>query len=398
MLGELCLEVINKPKKMSTTLVPKKAGSRSASAIASIFAIATLLLSPQFAFGQHEVDSDEGGRGPVKINGNENAFGYSQMAMMSIMQELPDINRYAWEESVALVEAISARELVPSEFVLPTAGSGPVLVMAAIAYAQPGKNVVTVAPGYTQLVRKFKEFGGDVKSVPLNEKLEYDLPAVKAAIDENTVMVYLCNPNNPTGTTVDPEALKAFIRELPPGVTAFVDEAYLELADGGLEANSMIGLVREGRDVILARTFSKVFGMAGLRVGYGIMKPDTKAKLAKYHMGGPNKLGCVAAVASLQDTMFFEESVTNYRTVRKMVTDKLDELGVEYAYPQGSFVFMKTGVPIKEFQTLMEAEQVMVGRPFPPMLDWCRVSIGTEEEMGVFLSVFEEVMKAKGKL
>ncbi len=383
-----------------SNILELKQGSRQRSILklGSLFASAALLFAPQAVLGQHEVDTDEGSRGPVKINGNENAFGYSQMAMMAIMQELPDINRYAWEETRALIDAIAARELVPAEYVVPTAGSGPILQMTAMAYAEEGKNVVTVAPGYMQLVRTFEAFGGDVKTVPVNDKLEYDLEAVKAAVDENTVMVYLCNPNNPTGTIVDPDALKTFIRELPPEVVAFVDEAYLELADGGLEANSMIGLVREGENVILARTFSKVYGMAGLRVGYGIMKPDTVTKVRKYSMGGPNKLGCVAGVASLQDAAFFEQSVSSYRSVRKMVTDKLDELGVEYADPQGSFVFMKTGIPIKEFQAMMEEEQVLVGRPFPPMLDWCRVSIGTEEEMQVFLDVFEKVMTDQGKI
>ncbi|MBC2606513.1 pyridoxal phosphate-dependent aminotransferase [Pelagicoccus albus] len=371
---------------------------RSSRLVASLFAAAALSLAPQVAFSQHEVDTDEGSQGPVKINGNENAFGYSQMAMMAIMQELPDINRYAFEETMELIDAIAMREMVPGDYIMPTAGSGPVLVMAAMAYAAPGKNVVSVEPGYTQLIRTFEKFGGETKLVALNDELEYDLEAVKAAIDENTVMVYLCNPNNPTGTIVDPDELKAFIRDLPDGVVAFVDEAYLELSEGGLEANSMISLVREGEDVILARTFSKVYGMAGLRVGYGVMKPEFKKKLSDFHMGGPNKLGCVAATASLQDPAFFEMSVSSYKSVRKMVTDRLDELGIEYATPHGSFVFMKTGVPIKEFQALMEAENVLVGRPFPPMFDWCRVSIGTEEEMTTFLSVFEEVMKGQGKL
>ncbi len=364
----------------------------------AIFAVGLLSASTSPLQAQHEVDANAGERGPIRISGNENAFGYSQMAMMAIMQELPDINRYAWDETKALMDALAARELVPAEYIIPTAGSGPILQMTAMAYAEEGKNMITVAPGYTQLTRTFEGFGGTAKIIPLNDKLEHDLAAMKAAIDENTVLVYLCNPNNPTGTTVDAMALKAFIDELPAGVVAFVDEAYLELSDGGLEANSMIGSVREGKNVIIARTFSKVYGMAGLRVGYGIMSPDKIEKIKKYSMGGPNKLGCVAGVASLQDTAFFEQSVTNYRTVRKMVTDKLDTLKVEYAKPQGSFVFMKTGIPISEFQELMEAERIMVGRPFPPMLDWCRVSIGTEEEMTIFLGAFERIMTAKGQL
>lgn len=384
---------------MSKQLALVSAGRfRPLTQIGSLLAVVALTLSPVATFAQHEVDTDEGERGPIKINGNENAFGYSQMAMMAIMQELPDLNRYAFEETKELIDAIAMRESVPQEYIVPTAGSGPVLQMTAMAYAEKGKNVVTVEPGYTQLTRAFESFGGTVKSVPLNDKLEYDLDAVKAAIDANTVMVYICNPNNPTGTTVDPEKVKAFIRGLPKGVVAFVDEAYLELSDGGLEKNSMVSLVPEGANVILARTFSKVYGLAGLRIGYGVMSPDKAKLLRKYGMGGPNKLGCVAAVASLQDSAFFEQSVTSYKAARKMVTDKLDELGVKYANPQGSFVFIKTGVPIKEFQEAMEAEQVLVGRPFPPMLDWCRVSIGTEEEMGIFLSVFESVMRSKGKL
>ena len=384
---------------MSKLLKSIKVGSAYPDlSIKAVLAIGALSCSALTLHAQHEVDASAGSRGPIKISGNENAFGYSQMAMMAIMQELPDINRYAWDETKALMDALAARELVPADYIVPTGGSGPILQMTAMAYAEEGKNMITVAPGYTQLSRTFEAFGGDVKVVQVNDKLEHDLAAMKAAIDENTVLVYICNPNNPTGTIVDPTALRSFIDELPPHIVAFVDEAYLELADGGLEKNSMIGAVREGKNVILARTFSKVFGMAGLRVGYGVMSPDKVEKVRKYSMGGPNKLGCVAGVASLQDTAFFEQSVTNYRTVRKKVTDRLDELNIEYADAQGSFVFMKTGIPIAEFQTLMEAEQILVGRPFPPMLDWCRVSIGTEEEMTAFLTAFEKVMTAKGQL
>ncbi len=364
----------------------------------ALLAVGILTAPAASIWAQHEVDTSAGERGPIKISGNENAFGYSQMAMMAIMQELPDINRYAGEETKSLIDAISVREMVPAEYIMPTAGSGPVLQMAAMAYAEEGKNMITVAPGYMQLTRTFEAFGGSVKTIPVNDSLEHDLDAMMAAIDEDTVLVYICNPNNPTGTTVDPEALSKFIDELPASVVAFVDEAYLELADGGLEKHSMIAKVREGKNVILARTFSKVYGMAGLRVGYGVMSPDKIKSMRKYSMGGPNKLGCVAGVASLQDAAFFEQSVSSYRSVRSMVTDKLDEWGIEYAKPQGSFVFVKTGIPIDLFQKMMESEQIMVGRPFPPMLEWCRVSIGTEEEMAIFLESFEKVMAGAGKL
>ncbi|MCH6256396.1 histidinol-phosphate aminotransferase family protein [Puniceicoccaceae bacterium K14] len=362
------------------------------------FGIGALLTSASSLVAQHEVDDDAADMAPIRISGNENAFGYSQMAMMAIMEDLPNVNRYAFTEGQVLREALAAREGVPTDYIIATGGSGPILQMAALAIAEPGKNMITVAPGYMQLTRTFEAAGGEVKTIPVNDKLGYDLEAIKAAIDENTVLVYLCNPNNPTGTKIDPTALKAFITELPESIVAFVDEAYLELADGGLEENSMIDLLKAGENIIIARTFSKVYGMAGIRVGYGIMDPEMVKKLRLYHMGGPNRLGIAAAVASLADTAFFDDSVMKYRAVRKMVTDKLDELEIEYADAQGSFVFIKTGIPIKFFQSLMEDKNLLVGRPFPPYLDWCRVSIGTEEEMAIFLEEFENVMIAQGKL
>lgn len=361
------------------------------------FLCAMLSAAPLWVFAQHEVD-DSAEQAPIKINGNENAFGYSRQAMMAIMNELSDINRYARDESMALLEALAEREGVPTDHVLMTAGSGPILMMAGIAYAEEGKNMVTVTPGYLQLTRTFKAHGGSIKEVPLTDDLVHDLDAMLAAIDENTALVYICNPNNPTGTVVDPEALKSFIAEVPESVLVFVDEAYLELAEGGLEKHTMRDLVGEYSNVLVCRTFSKVFGMAGLRIGYGVAQPPILEKIRAYHMGGPNKLGCVAAVAALEDTEFMEFSIDQYQSVRKMVTDRLDELGLEYADPQGSFVFMKTGLPISEFQKAMEERNVLVGRPFPPMLDWARISIGTEEEMQSFLSVMESVLEDYGVL
>lgn len=360
-------------------------------------ALALAAATPLGLSAQHEVDTSAD-RGPIRISGNENAFGHSMMADMAIMQELQDVNRYQREEMTALVEALALREGVPTEFILPTPGSGPVLMMAAMAWAKEGKNIITVEPGYLQLTRTFKEFGGDVKSIPLDENLVHDLDAMYDAIDENTVMIYICNPNNPTGTIVDAEKLEAFIKSVPDDIVVFVDEAYLELAPGGLLEHSVRPLVQQGENIIIARTFSKVWGLAGMRVGYAVAKPEYLDKMRRYYMGGPSKLACVAATASLQDQAFFEESKSRYIATRKTVTDRLDELGIEYADPNGSFVFIKTGIPVEDFQAKMRERNIMVGRPFPPLTEWARVSIGTEEEMDIFLQEFEDLMRSEGKL
>lgn len=335
---------------------------------------------------------------PILINWNENAFGYSPKAKAAMIEAMERGNRYPRTEGRILVEALAAREQVPTDWILITPGSGPVLEMAALAYADLGKNMITVEPGYTQLSRLFEARGGEVRYVPVNDVLAHDLPAMQAAIDENTVLIYICQPNNPTGTIVDPAELRAFIKSVPEDVLVFVDEAYVEVSDGGLPRNSMIEVVRSSENVILSRTFSKVFGMAGLRIGYGIAPPSILDRLRTFYMGPPDLLSLVAATAALADANHKEKNRNEYIRVRKIVTDRLDELGLQYADPQATFVFIHTGMDAAKVQSIMADHNIMIGRPFPPLTEWARVSIGTEEEMQVFLSVFESVLREHGRI
>ncbi|MDP0501197.1 MAG: histidinol-phosphate transaminase [Verrucomicrobiota bacterium JB022] len=361
----------------------------------SLLALLALGASPLRA--QHEI-SDDAEQAPVMINYNENAFGYSQMAQMAIMQKLQGANRYAAAESQELQQTLAADEKVKTDHLLVTAGSGAVLTMTGLAYGEPGKNVITTQPGYTDLTDAFVSAGGEAKYVPLNDKLQYDLAAIKQAIDADTKVVYICNPNNPTGTIVNPLELTQFILSAPKDVLIFIDEAYLDLAPGGLEKNSMVKLVSQRPNLIVARTFSKVYGMAGLRIGYGVAQPQTLEKLRPYFQGGPSILSAVAATAAVQDTDFYNYSVESYTQVREMVKKRLDEMGIEYADPNGSFIFIHTGVPIQELNAKLEEQNVIIGRPFPPLLDWARVTLGTPEEMEIFLEAFERAMKDLGKL
>lgn len=355
--------------------------------------LATCILSSNLAFAQHEIDDDEVAAEPIKINGNENAFGSSQMAYAMIMQNLQRINRYAFQETQDLVALIAAKEGVTPEHIILTAGSGPVLTMTGMWKGLQGGNMIIASPGYTQLARAFSNFGGTVIEVPVTAapELKHNLPAMEAMVNPMTRLVYICNPNNPTGTLVDPSELRAMATRVSEKTLVFIDEAYLELAED-FEKHSMVDLVRDGKNVIIARTFSKVWGIAGVRVGYGIAQPETIRELRKFYQGAPGILGTVAATASLQDPAFFEFSRNSYIETRKMVTDAMDEMGITYAEPHGSFVFFKTGMPIAQFQALMQAENILVGRAFPPMLDWCRVSIGTQEEMVSFIAALKKIM------
>ena len=217
--------------------------------------------------------------GNVRISSNENAFGFSPKALARMHEALESGNYYNGNEGAELVRLCAAREGVAEDFILPTPGSGPVLMMTAWSYAKPGLNVVTTDSGYGQLVGAFTAKGGDVKYASLNEKMGYDFKGLRELIDANTAIVYICNPNNPTGVLADPAELRNFILSVPENILVFVDEAYLELSDTGLKANTMAPLVKVRKNLVVSRTFSKGFALAGLRVGYGIGNPAVLSRL-----------------------------------------------------------------------------------------------------------------------
>jgi histidinol-phosphate aminotransferase len=204
-------------------------------------------------------------------------------------------------------------------------------------------------------------------------------------------LVFVCNPNNPTGTLVAGDRLRRFCEEVSRRAVVFVDEAYYELVEDA-HRDSMVDLVRAGHNVIVARTFSKIYGMAGLRIGYGIARPDIIARLRPYSMGFPNILGLRAAMASLEDEAFLTMSRQKMAEARAFTYDLLDDLGRDYVSSQASFVFFHTGRPIKSFQAAMAERGVLVGRPFPPFMDWCRVSMSTMDDMQDFATALRDVM------
>ena len=292
-----------------------------------------------------------------------------------------------------LVTALAKKEGVPTDQLITTAGSGPVLMMTALAYAEPGKNVVTTAMGYTQLTRKFEADGGEVKYVPIGEGMSYDLDAVKAAIDENTAIVYICNPNNPTGALINPNELKQFIMTVPQDVLVFVDEAYLELSKGSFAMNTMAPMLKLRKNMLLARTFSKSYGMAGFRVGYGAAgDPAIIEKIRHYYMGPPTYLTAIAALEAIKDTEFMAENVKKYQAVRDYTAAGFDALGVPYIEPHGAFIYFNSGIEVTELRQAMTDAGILIssnresGVEPGTYKDWARVSIGKKEEMDAFLT------------
>ncbi|MBC7366861.1 MAG: histidinol-phosphate aminotransferase family protein [Undibacterium sp.] len=348
--------------------------------VAGLAVARQLLTTP--ARAQHEVDRSAKRSEPVRISGNENPFGPSQAAQAAMLQAMEKSCRYPFKESQELIALIAAKEGCSKDNVVLGVGSGEILDIVGFHFGLQKGEIVAAEPGYTQLMRAAEAQGGKSVWVPLNKKLEHDLPAMAAKMTDKTSMVYVCNPNNPTGTVVNAAELKAFAIEASKKMPVFIDEAYLDCADD-YEAQTAVKLVAEGHNVVVARTFSKIYGMAGLRMGYGIMPAKLAKEVKPLSTGSVNMMGVVAATASLQDATYVAETRAKIKAGRDALIAVIKGLGKEYAEPQGNFVFFKTGMPIKTFQEKMLAEMVQVARPFPPMLEWARISIGLPEEMAV---------------
>jgi len=329
--------------------------------------------------------------GPVRLSLNENPLGPCAGAIAAMQRELPRTHRYPFDQTSALVKLIAQKEGVPPDHVVLGVGSGEILETYGIYLGRQQGEVVTVSPGYMQLTGAMARMGSRVVAVPLNARLEHDLDAMAAKVTAETKAVYLCNPNNPTGTIVEPARLRAFCIEVAKTVPVFIDEAYLECSDN-FAANTMVGLVREGHNVTVARTFSKIYGLAGQRIGYGIMPPKMAEAVHVFGTGSVNLLGVVAARASLEDPRYVEATRLKIKAGRDALLGVLRELGRRYAEPQGNFVFFHTGMPIAEFQKKMLAKNVIVARPFAPLLEWCRISIGTPAEMAVCHAALRKVL------
>ena len=331
------------------------------------------------------------GPGLVRLNYNENPFGPAPSAKAAMRTAIDPSFRYADAEEQALLELIAAREgCRPSQIVM-GAGSGEILDVAGFHFGLEKGEIVAAHPSYMALLNAADRVGGKAVRIPLNARLEHDLPAMAAAVGPRTTLIYIVNPNNPTGTVCDAAELKQFVRGQSERTTVFIDEAYLQMTDNFAE-RTCAPLAIEGRNVVVARTFSKLYGMAGLRLGYAVM-PEKLAVSLKARMTGSLSLVTIAAAtASLNDAAYVTTARARLKAGRDALVAEVRKLGCEYAVPQGNFVFFKTGMPVTDFIAKMRAAGVEVGRPFPPMLDWARISIGLPEEMELCHRAIRQVL------
>ncbi len=320
--------------------------------------------------------------GTVRLSSNENPLGLSPAARQGVIDAIVDANRYPGEWKAPVVEALARHLGVKEENLVMGAGSTEVLQMAVQAYHRDGVPMVIAEPTFEDVPRYQRPFPYALKAIPLDAARAHDLGRMREAAGSGPSVVYICNPNNPTGTVTPSRDVDAWIADAPETTTFLVDEAYFEYADHPTYWTAMKWIDAKP-NVVVVRTFSKIFGMAGLRLGYGIAHPQTARKLSAFMANSnTNVLACAAGIASLADDGLMERSVGVNTQAKDIATATLDQLGLEYIPTQTNFIMHRIHGELPAYIDAMRERGVRVGRPFPPMTDWNRVSFGLPEEMG----------------
>jgi histidinol-phosphate aminotransferase len=368
---------------MSADLLTRRAALVGAAALLAPLTPNLLVAAPSTSPGKSTL---------LKLDGNENPYGPSPAARQAILASVSEAPRYADTTIETLTNQLAAHEgVAPSQIVI-GAGSGELLKMAGLlAVATSGAEVVASRPTYEELPVFAQTLGLKVQWVASDADHRHDLAAMRAAITQLTRLVYVCNPNNPTGTAVTRDALEAFIRSVPSTCTVIVDEAYMDLVDQPGVA-TVAALVKEVRNVVVLRTFSKLHGLAGLRIGYAIAPAELAPRLAALSLTWPNATGLAAAIASFNDHAFLKSTRAALVGDRAKVHATLDRMGLHRADAQGNFVFFDTGGPLQDFQERMLSEGIKVGRRFDGYDTWARVTIGVHQEVDRFLQALPRAL------
>ena len=334
----------------------------------------------------------------VKLSSNENPYGPSEKVLNAIKNSFNDACRYPYEFIQELQKTLAKKHDVPIESIVITGGSNEALRITGLAISNKGGNIVAGQPTYLALMNYAEAWGAEIKWVPVDSDKGYDLKKIRETIDQDTNMVFIANPNNPTGTLLNANSLADFCEDISKQTLVFCDEAYYDYINEK-DYPSMDYLVRKGENVVISRTFSKVYGMAGLRIGYLVLKPELADDLfGKYSpygrpniMAQTNVLAVAAASEALKDTDFYKFSLKKANEEKDKIYKLLVYLDLKYIKSSTNFVFFESKKHIDKLSAEMFEKGVRVGRPFPPFYDWCRISTGTSEEVDRFIESMLEV-------
>jgi histidinol-phosphate aminotransferase len=316
----------------------------------------------------------------IKLSSNENPHGPSPMAKKAMMEAVNTSNRYPWDVTTRLREKLGAKYNLTKDHITVGAGSSELLGVVSVMAALQKGNAVAPDPTFRLWMPAARKTGLPIKLVALTPDKKTDLQRMKDTMDADTKMVYICNPNNPTGTVLPAGELETFIKDIAPRCIILLDEAYTEFSD----EPTMAKLVNDHPNLIVAKTFSKIYGMAGARVGFAIAHPQTIKQLNELQAwpnAGASAVALAGAVASLDDSEFTGFCKKENQKARSVFYKALDKTGMRYIPSQTSFVYFDSSAYGKDVRMVLEAQQIIGARTFEEGTKWLRLSVGTKEEM-----------------
>ncbi|HSE35715.1 MAG TPA: aminotransferase class I/II-fold pyridoxal phosphate-dependent enzyme [Blastocatellia bacterium] len=341
-----------------------------------------------------EVDSDA--VNPLRLNRNESPYGLAPAAAEALRRAVdPKASRYPIDEPKALVEAIARRFGVENDNVILGYGSTEVLKMATESFCNSSRGALVAEPTFEAVVGYCPFIHARARKINLNADRKHDLPRMLAA-SQGAGMIFYCNPSNPAGTYIGKQESERFIRRLPRGPVLLADEAYAEYVTAS-DYESCVRFVKEGLPVVVSRTFSKIYGMAGLRVGYAIGRKDLIKRMAKRQLvNNPNQLAIAASLAALKSDGEFVDRVRRMNAeVRDYVCHQASAMGLTFIPSQTNFVMIGVNRPAMPLIEGLKKRNVLVGRLFPSMPQHMRVSFGTMAEMKGFFNEFKDVLSSQ---
>lgn len=337
-----------------------------------------------------------GPEGLILLYSNENAYGPSQKVAQAIQAAAANVYRYPRLHYSTLTEQIASAHRTTPDRIVMGCGSTEVLRMAAMSFLGKGKRLIQAGPTFEALGNYATSVESEIVPVRLTSSYAHDLDGMLARVTSSTGLVYICNPNNPTASLTPRKDLESFIGKLPASVTVVIDEAYHHFAGSSDMYASFIDRPLEDNRVIVLRTFSKVYGLAGMRLGYAIASPKVVQRLRNFSsQDNINAIATFAAGAALQDRNGTDEAIQRNRNDRQEFFNQAMARAVKPIDSHTNFVMMNTMHPVDELIQHFRKNNIMIGRHFPPLDTYIRVSLGLPEEMQAFWHAWDLLPWAK---
>jgi len=354
--------------------------------------VAATVVPARFEAFEPQRERVPGSNSTILLNSNENAYGPSEKVMQAMQDALSSANRYvSRQRHDELVHAIAELHSVAPDRVLPGSGSSEILRVACNALLRPGDRLVVARPTYEGVSFYGQSLGAEIVPVPLNRAFAHDLSKMLASIDaKKPTLVYICNPNNPTATLTARKDIDAFLENLPANAHVLIDEAYHHFAEPSAYYVSFLDRPVDHPRVIVTRTFSKIYGLAGMRLGYGVASPEVVQKMRPFMTNfGVNIAAAAAAIAALQDHEALKPAIKRNADDRQEFFNEATGRALKPLPSHTNFAMTNAGLPAQQVIDHFRSHNILIGRRFPPMDTFVRISFGLPAEMQQFWRVWD---------